>query len=241
MKESSLEQSQETFDHYANEYDAALEMGISVSGEDKDFFAKARVEFLARRVQKFHFEPRKILDFGCGTGASIPFLLQVFPEACIVGVELSSKSLAIAENLHKSDRVDFALAGDPWHDGSFDMAFCNGVFHHIPTGLRQAALENIRGALKKDGVFAFWENNPWNPGTRIVMSRIPFDRDAETISPIAARKLLSHCGFDILKCSSAFYFPRFLSLLRPLEKFLMNIPFGAQYLILGRKAAINVS
>ena len=39
-------------------------------------------------------------------------------------------------------------------------------------------------ALRPGGLFAFWENNPWNPGTRLVMSRIPFDRDAITLSAL---------------------------------------------------------
>jgi hypothetical protein len=32
------------FDVYAGDYDAALNKGISVSGEDKEFFARGRLE-----------------------------------------------------------------------------------------------------------------------------------------------------------------------------------------------------
>ena len=42
-------------------------------------------------------------------------------------------------------------------------------------------------ALLTGGVLALFENNPWNPGTRLVMKRIPFDRNAQTISPRAGR------------------------------------------------------
>ena len=235
MKESSLEQSQETFDHYANEYDAALEMGISVSGEDKNFFAKARVEYLARRLKKYDFAPWRIVDFGCGTGSAIPFLTTFFPNAFVLGVEISTKSIEIAKKLHKSTCVEFRQADSSWADGSFDLVFCNGVFHHIPPESRHHALKKIKDALKPNGLFAFWENNPWNPGTRIVMSRIPFDRDAETISPLAARSLLHKAGFSITESTSTFYFPRILSLLRPLEGLLAKLPLGAQYLILSKK------
>jgi hypothetical protein len=38
------------------------------------------------------------------------------------------------------------------------------------------------------------ENNPWNPGTRYVMSRIPFDRDAIPLTPSAARHLLKRAA-----------------------------------------------
>jgi len=38
-------------------------------------------------------------------------------------------------------------------------------------------------------------NNPWNPGTRYVMSRCEFDEDAITLSPPQCRKLLRSSGF----------------------------------------------
>jgi SAM-dependent methyltransferase len=236
VKESASQQSVETFDAYAVEYDAALQKGISVSGEDKDFFANARVKFLAERLRKFGYSPARIIDFGCGTGSAIPFLLKTFPKASVLGADVSQKSIEIARKLHKSERVEFATPEEQWSNGSFDLVFCNGVFHHIPQGARQSALSSISGALKQNGVFAFWENNPWNPGTRLVMSRIPFDRDAETISPIAAKGLLRKAGFSIMELTSTFYFPRVFSLLRPLEKTILKLPFGAQYLVICRKS-----
>jgi len=235
MKRRDSEQTAVTFDSFAKDYDAALAKGISISGEDKDYFAKERVLHLARRLQKYGVSPLKILDFGCGTGSAIPYFLQIFPKAFIVGVEVSEKSIEIAKSKHKSDRVNFALHDESWADGSFDLVFCNGVFHHIPHVSRHAALGNILAALEHSGLFAFWENNPWNPGTRIVMSRIPFDRDAETISPLAAKRLVSQAGFYILETTSIFYFPRFLSLFRQFERFFVKVPLGAQYLILCRK------
>src|SRR6059036_11455 len=44
---------------------------------------------------------------------------------------------------------------------------------------------------------SFWENNPWNPGTRLVMSRIPFDRDAVPLSPPEVRRLVLTAGFRL--------------------------------------------
>ena len=59
-----------------------------------------------------------------------------------------------------------------------DLAFCNGVFHHIPVADREGAVEFVFESLRPGGFFAFWENNAWNPATRYLMSRVPFDRDA---------------------------------------------------------------
>ncbi len=38
------------FDQYAENYDAALAQGISVSGENKDYFAHGRLAWLAQRL-----------------------------------------------------------------------------------------------------------------------------------------------------------------------------------------------
>jgi hypothetical protein len=105
----------------------------------------------------------------------------------------------------------------------------------VPPDERQEQLKYIFGSLRKGGLFAFWENNPWNLGTRIVMSRIPFDRDAKTITAGAARRMLKRTGFQVLRTDFLFIFPHFLRWLRPLEALATRFPFGAQYQILCRK------
>jgi hypothetical protein len=67
------------------------------------------------------------------------------------------------------------------------------------------------------------------------MRRIPFDRDAQLLSPPHARELLTRAGFDVVRTDFLFLFPRALSVLRPLEARLSSIPAGAQYMVLGRK------
>ena len=97
------------------------------------------------------------------------------------------------------------------------------------------ALAQVHRALRPDGLFAFWENNPWNPGTRWAMSRVPFDADAIVIRPGEARRLLRAAGFHLLSTDFLFYFPRALSALRFLEKSLVKVPLGGQYLVLAQK------
>ena len=67
------------------------------------------------------------------------------------------------------------------------------------------------------------------------MRRIPFDRNAITLSPPAARRLLRKRGFQILRTDFLFYFPRQLSWLRWLELGLARLPLGAQYQVLCQK------
>jgi SAM-dependent methyltransferase len=116
-----------------------------------------------------------------------------------------------------------------------DLAFCNGVFHHIPLNERPAAVNFVHRSMRPGGLFALWENNPWNPGTRYVMSRVPFDRDAITLTPPEARRLVQAGGFEILRTDFLFIFPRVLRWFRGLESLVSRLPLGAQYQVLCRK------
>ena len=223
------------FDNYADDYVDALQRGLKYSGEDATHFAIARVQWLARRLRELRCAPRSLLDFGCGNGASTPLFLSILNVLEVTGIDASHRLLEIARREHGSPRATFALRSDYEPRGQVDVAFCNGVFHHIPPSERAGALDYVSRSLRLGALFAFWENNPWNPGTRFVMSRIPFDRDAITISPPEARHLLREAGFEIVRTDHLFFFPRMLRWLRPLEGQLAIIPLGAQYLVLARK------
>lgn len=223
------------FDDYAAEYDAALEKGISVSGEDKTFFARGRVAWLARCLNRLGVQPKTAMDFGCGIGSTAPFLFDLLGIESVVGVDVSPKSLSVATTLHATRRVRFLPIEEYEPAERLDLVFCNGVFHHIPRTKREAAVDYVRRSLRPGGVFALWENNAWNPGTRYVMSRIPFDRDAVTLTAAESRRLLSCSGFEIISTDYLFVFPAVLRWFRPIEPVVSRLPFGAQYQVLCRK------
>ena len=224
------------FDSFASRYDEALHRGLSATGESAEYFARQRIEWLARRVGSLHLQPHVVLDFGCGTGSSVPHLLRLPGCRRVHGIDVSEASLDVARREHGSAKVTFSTPESTPAPDTFDLAFCNGVFHHIPLAQRRDAVAMVWRSLRPGGVFAFWENNPWNPGTRYVMSRIPFDRNAITLSPPEARRLLRSSGFEVLRTDFLFFFPAFLRVLRWLEHRLTPLPLGGQYLVLARKA-----
>ena len=223
------------FDEYAADYDTALNMGISVSGENKSYFAHGRVDWLARCLRAIGEHPRTAVDFGCGMGTTIRYLLDLLAVDAVVGVDASPKSLEIARKSCDSSRVRLTELADYCPEGHLDLAFCNGVFHHISPPERPAAVKLIHDSLRRDGLFSFWENNPWNPGTKYVMKRIPFDKDAITLSAPEACRLLSSCGFQVLRVDFLFVFPSLLSCFRRFEPRICKFPFGAQYQVLCRR------
>ena len=204
-----------------------------MSGESSEYFARGRIEFLAAALAKLQVTPARVMDYGCGTGIAAPLLRDLLHCPLIVGVDVSEKSLEVARR--REPWAEFQLPQDGASPSSFDVVYCNGVFHHIPPPVRPEALSFIHDSLKPGGVFSLWENNPWNPGTQIVMRRIPFDRDAIKISAPHARKLLEAAGFEVLSIDFLFVFPRLLRALRPLEQHLTRMPIGAQYQVLARK------
>jgi SAM-dependent methyltransferase len=223
------------FDDYAEIYDSALNRGLSLSGEPKEYFAHERVRWLAARLSDLGVQAVHVLDYGCGTGDTSPELVEQLAAQMVVGVDASRESLDIARKVHTDPRLQFQTMSDLEPSGRFEVVYCNGVFHHVEPDQRLDALDYVHRSLSEGGYFGLWENNPWNPGTRLVMRRIEFDRHAKLLSSLHACKLLSRAGFDVLRTDFLFLFPRMLSALRPLEGRLTRFPAGAQYMVLCRK------
>jgi SAM-dependent methyltransferase len=184
------------------------------------------------------FVANSVLDYGCGTGTATPYLIDILGAKKVTGVDLSEKSLNVARQDNARLPAEFALTTDYTPHGTIDLAFCNGVFHHIPLDQRHDCATYIANCLRPGGIFAMWENNPWSPGARLVMSRIPFDRDAIMVWPRQARSLLRGARFEVLRTDFAFIFPRSLRFLRGAESSLRRFPLGAQFQVLSRKSGV---
>ncbi len=141
--------------------------------------------------------------------ASSQLALDLLKPESVVGIDNSARSLEIARQAYRSPNFEFSLPEDYPPAEKLDLVYCNGVFHHIPIDQRANALEYLFNRLKPGGLFSLWENNPWNPGTRLVMSRIPFDRDAITLNCLQARRSL-RTRFEIVRTDFLFIFPRAL-------------------------------
>ena len=220
------------FDGFADEYERVLDQGLSLSGERRKFFAHGRLEFLKRCLSGANDSPLKAMDFGCGDGATVPLLRDIVGARSNVGIDESAQSIRHAAEVYSGPGMTFSVLQGYVPTGDFDLVYTNGVFHHIPPANRPSTFAFLRDILRPGGVLSFWENNPWSPAARYVMSRIPFDRNAIMVSARQARRLAREHGFRVLRTDYLFIFPAALRVLRPLENKLRRIGVGAQYQLL---------
>ena len=109
------------------------------------------------------------------------------------------------------------------------MILVANVLHHVPRAEHVAMLRVLRAALTPAGQLFLFEHNPWNPVTVRAVETCAFDQDAVLLSPTYAGKILAAAGFSRRRLRFTLFFPKALSRLAPLEKFLRKCPLGAQY------------
>jgi SAM-dependent methyltransferase len=132
------------------------------------------------------------------------------------------------------------VAGDgqhaPFAGGSFDLVFAVCVLHHVPPGgRRDAVVAEMARLARPGGLVAIWEHNPWNPLTRRVVARCPFDRDATLLSLAETRRLLRRAGLSRIESRYGLFFPWRGRGWRRAERLLAQVPLGAQFAALGSK------
>lgn len=229
------------FDYFANRYDQDLMRGVGLSGEQACFFIEQRILNLRNRLQKFgnirvNREACKVIDYGCGHGQSTHVLRRVFSASEVIGLDVSKASLAKARANGPDEYCRFDLIDDALDiNQEADLIYTNGVFHHIEPCWQTRYAKKIYQMTSNGGVFALFENNPYSLAARIVMKRIPFDRDAHLVWPAKARQVFREVGFTVLGTWYYFVFPKFLGALRPLESLIRRVPLGAQYLVIGQR------
>jgi ubiquinone/menaquinone biosynthesis C-methylase UbiE len=228
------------FDKFADEYRSLHAANISITGEGPEFFAEYKMrdlatEYAARRAKSD--DAPAILDFGSGVGTSVPFIRKYLPRARLTCVDISAKSLAIGEARFADQARFLRFDGEkiPLPDASADVAFAACVFHHIADEKHLGLLREFRRVLASTGLAFVFEHNPYNPLTLHAVNTCPFDENAKLISARAMRQKLLAAGFVEARIRYRIFFPRALSALRPLEKWLAWVPLGAQYYVLAMK------
>jgi len=221
------------FDQFAAEYRDQHAASIRLSGETPDYFAKYKIEDIARLLSRSCRTPEKILDFGGGVGNSLPYMSEAFLDSSIVLLDPSKESLGIAQARFpgKAEFQHYDGKAIPFEKNSFDLIFAACVFHHIPAHLHIGLLREIERVLAPGGSLFLYEHNPLNPLTLHAVSNCPFDTNAVLVRAREMRKRIVAAGFKKAEVTYRFFFPRPLAVFRVFERFLTRVPLGAQYYV----------
>jgi release factor glutamine methyltransferase len=185
---------------------------------DSETLIEAAVSAFASRPA-----PARILDLGTGTGCLVLALLQEFPSAFGIGIDLRPDAAALAKSNAVrnglADRVAFCV--DDWArslSGRFDLIICNPPYipsQDIAALMPEVALHEPRLALDGgvDGFDAY----------RAIIPSLPhhLEQDGVAILEIGVRQGTQVAGmaqaadFDVSLCLDLAQVPRAMVLTRP--------------------------
>ncbi len=219
------------FDQYADDYKTLLDNSLSLVGGFNEYYFFRKVDIVKKMIGAHKIN--LVLDFGCGLGDTSIMLSKAFPDARIIGVDISGVSIAYARNKNKN--IDFYLLNDKdfiaEYAGYFDLIYVANVFHHIPCNERKQVAAILKTMLVCNGKILLFEHNPYNPVTKWVVSRCEFDQDAILLLSRDSRMLLEYSGFQVERTVYFLFFPYMFRILSKIEAFLSWLPFGAQYCV----------
>lgn len=208
--------------------DALRRTSVALAGEGLEYFAEYKLRISRKILGKGFALP--ILDYGCGAGDLTRLLAQEFD--VVHGYDPSARAIELAKKrAPRAELFDDPMALPKQHYGAVILS---GVIRSVPPENRPGLMRNVSQLLAHRGKAILFEHNSLHP----VMRRLVRDIEGpEAIMPPVweLRRLLKDAGLVRRKLEYIVFFPRALSLLRPLEPLLRRIPAGAQVVAWGEK------
>ena len=143
-----------------------LNPGAAVSYDSVTQYALPPNETWTRQevINSIGGQPRKILDLGCGTGSTTLMLKQAFPNAEVIGLDLSPYMLVMAEYKAKQAGLNIhwlhgkaEATGFPAND--FDLVTASLLFHETPPIITQQILKECFRLLAPGGQVIILDGN----------------------------------------------------------------------------------
>jgi L-threonylcarbamoyladenylate synthase len=120
----------------------------------------------------------RVLELGTGTGETAARLLEVRPEAELVGIDESEAMLEVARaRLGSGVRLDVARLQDPLPDGPFDLVASALCVYHLDGDEKRSLFERIARVLRAGGRFVLGDVViPVDPADAVTALIPGFDR-----------------------------------------------------------------
>jgi SAM-dependent methyltransferase len=132
-------------------------VGESLSGWDFLRIGQACVYHIERQLNCSGAtlgDMERVLDFGCGCGRTLRWLIERFPATQFYGADVDREAIEwCRRHLSKATCVDSQPEPPlPFHSCHFDLVYCVSVFTHLDERMQDIWLTEISRILKRSGV-----------------------------------------------------------------------------------------
>ncbi|OGY87682.1 MAG: hypothetical protein A2233_01915 [Candidatus Kerfeldbacteria bacterium RIFOXYA2_FULL_38_24] len=118
---------------------------------------------VSRLLNKYIKSKQKVLDLGCGNGRVAQLVTEI--KADYIGLDVSKKLIALAQNLHPAQTFVVAnMMHTPFADNSFDHTLLIASLHHLPSAkFRLQTLQEAKRLTKPGGyiIMTNWNLHQW--------------------------------------------------------------------------------
>lgn len=122
-----------------------------VNYQSAAFLAREAAKALLSRFGLMKLKPQRVVDMGCGVGEDVTALLQCFPKAQIIGVDLSIEFLCFGRKSSSFIQADASIL--PFSSDSVDIVFSNMLLPWCASPLN--FLREWRRILRPNGLIIF--------------------------------------------------------------------------------------
>ena len=225
---SERNQKKINFDNYADNYNEHINKSFGSLENNLDYYHIKKSEILKMELG---YQPKKILDLGCGVGTMLKLLSKQFPDSIFYAQDESPKSM----DYIKKNHPNVNCLSDLNTEEKFDLIFLSNVIHHVKSSERDDLFKKIHSLLNPEGKLFIFEHNPYNPLTLKLVANCEFDADAELIKKKDLIKIFKRNNLKIFKSGYIHFFPSKLGFLFKIENYLKWLFLGAQYFCIFQK------
>ncbi len=225
-----------SFDDYVQSYKNEVQGSINFIGQDVDFFIELKAKLIVKLAHKNfdNIDNIKVLDVGSGIGLTDQFLTGEFRN--LYGIDVSGGAVENAKKRNPNVQYqNYDGERMPFDDNYFDLAFAINVMHHVPPQQWENFINEMKRVVRNGGIIAVFEHNPFNPLTKLAVSRCEFDKDAVLLNNKKLKYLFKSSGIKISDTAYIVFFPFKADFFRKTETILSWLPIGAQHVVVGKK------
>jgi len=217
-------------------YREEVQKSIDFVGQDMDFFVELKADYLLDIARRRLGDPKSLsfLDVGCGVGLTDQYLEGEV--GALHGIDVAEGVVERAGE--RNPWAEYAVydgGAAPFRNELFDLTFAVCVLHHVSPASWHSFVEELARVTRRGGLVVVIEHNPFNPLTRLAVSRCDFDEDAVLLRARRTRGLLAGAGLTVAEARYIAFFPWRGRMLRLVESRLGRLPLGAQYAVAGAR------